>query len=136
MTSTLSADAYTRERALPELKKLDIENNKQAQRNVLQRVQDLENAGYQFEAANASFELLLYGELGKRRPFWNLDHYRCVILKTNGGAATTEAIVKLKDALKRGESRRIKRRTSRRRSQTKHAEDEQEGEDEQEALRF
>ena len=47
-----------------------------------------------------------------------------------------EAIVKLKDALKRGESRRIKRRTSRRRSQTKHAEDEQEGEDEQEALRF
>ena len=82
-------------------RKFDIENNKQAQRNVLQRVQDLENAGYQFEAANASFELLLYGELGKRRPFWNLDHYRCVILKTNGGAATTEAIVKLKvgDAL-------------------------------------
>ena len=77
-------------------KKFDVENDKDIQRRVLNRVQDLENAGYQFEAANASFELLLYGELGRRRPYWELDHYRCAILRSNGDEPTTEAIVKLR----------------------------------------
>jgi 2-isopropylmalate synthase len=76
--------------------KFDIADNKELQRRVLTRLQDLENAGYQFEAANASFELLLYGELGRRKPYWQLDHYRCVILKVNGDAPSTEATVKLK----------------------------------------
>ncbi|MBI1373023.1 MAG: citramalate synthase [Phycisphaera sp.] len=77
-------------------KKFDVEADKDLQRRVLNRVQDLENMGYQFEAANASFELLLYGELGRRRDFWVLDHYRCVILKNNGDEPTTEATVKCK----------------------------------------
>jgi 2-isopropylmalate synthase len=77
-------------------KKFDIGENKEVQRRVLNRVQDLEHAGFQFEAAQASFELLLYEELGKRKPFWKLDHYRCVILKTDGQEPSTEAIVKLK----------------------------------------
>ena len=76
-------------------KKFDISDDKEVQRRVLMKVQDLENAGYQFEAANASFELLLYGELGKRKDYWKLDHYRCVILKTDGGGPVTEATVKL-----------------------------------------
>lgn len=76
--------------------KFDVTDDKDVQRRVLQRVQDLENMGYQFEAANASFELLLYGELGRRRDFWELDHYRSVILKSNGDEPTTEATVKLK----------------------------------------
>jgi 2-isopropylmalate synthase len=76
-------------------KKFDIENNKAAQRNVLQRVQDLEHQGYQFEAAQASFELLLYEELGKRPAFWKLHHYRCVIARSDGDGPTTESTVKL-----------------------------------------
>jgi 2-isopropylmalate synthase len=77
-------------------RKFDIADNKEVQRRVLERVQDLEHAGYQFEAATASFELLVYGELGRRKKFWHLDHYRCVIVKTNGAAPSTEATVKLK----------------------------------------
>ncbi len=77
-------------------KKFDVSGDKNVQRRVLERVQALENAGYQFEAANASFELLLRSELGLRRNYWALDHYRCVILKTDGDAPTTEAIVKLR----------------------------------------
>lgn len=76
--------------------KFDVTDDKDTQRRVLERVQVLENAGYQFEAANASFELLLYGELAKRRDFWELDHYRSVILKSNGDEPTTEATVKLR----------------------------------------
>ncbi|MFA7236186.1 MAG: citramalate synthase [Phycisphaeraceae bacterium] len=75
--------------------KFNISDNKEVQRRVLNKVQDLENAGYQFEAALASFELLVRAELGRRKNYWTLDHYRCVILKANGLAPTTEGIVKL-----------------------------------------
>lgn len=77
-------------------KKFNIENDKATLRKVLEKVQDLENAGYQFEAAEASFELLVRKEIGKYRKFFDLEHYRCVILKMNGGEPVAEATVKLK----------------------------------------
>ncbi len=76
-------------------KKFDISEDKVLQRQVLERVQDLEHQGYQFEAANASFELLLYELLGRRPKLWKLDHYRCVILKRDDEPSSTEATVKL-----------------------------------------
>src|SRR5687767_9575391 len=76
-------------------KKFDIESDKATLRRVLERVQDLEHAGYQFEAAEASFELLLRREIGRYRQFFKLDHYRVVILKLEATAAIAEATVKL-----------------------------------------
>ncbi len=75
--------------------KFSIQDDKELQRKVLLRVQDLEHQGYYFEAAQASFELLLYGAMGKLPTFWELDHYRCVILRRGQDAPTTEATVKL-----------------------------------------
>src|SRR5215213_699120 len=77
-------------------KKFDIEQDKVTLRKVLERVQDLENAGYQFEAAEASFELLLRRELpGRYKKFFDLDHYRIVVLKSNANEPVSEATVKL-----------------------------------------
>jgi len=76
-------------------RKFNIGQDKDLQRRILGRVQDLENAGYQFEAAGASFELLVRKELGLRKDYWSLDHYRCVILKADGGKPVTEGIVKM-----------------------------------------
>jgi len=61
-------------------------------------VAELENAGYQFEAAEASFEVLIRKTLGGRwhRKLWDLDHYRTVIYKRNDAPAWTEAIVKVR----------------------------------------
>ena len=73
-----------------------IAEDKELQRKVLLRVQDLEHRGYQFEHAEASFELLLHELRGTRPDYWRLDHYRCVILRRDGEAPATEAIVKLK----------------------------------------
>lgn len=75
--------------------KFDIEDDRETQRKVLEQVQNLENQGYQFEVAQASFELLLYDLLGKSPKLWDMDHYRCVILKREGAPSSTEAIVKL-----------------------------------------
>ena len=63
---------------------------------LLQRVQDLEHRGYQFESAPASLELLMYEALGEKPSFWVRDHYRCVILGVPEEATHTEAIVKLR----------------------------------------
>ena len=58
-------------------------------------MQDLEHQGYQFEAATASFELILHEILGTRPTFWQLDHYRAVIYRHGDDASITEATVKL-----------------------------------------
>jgi 2-isopropylmalate synthase len=72
--------------------KFEIGDDKAAQQRVLRRVMDLEAEGYQFEAAEASMEMIVRNWY---RPLWALDHYRCVILKRDGEPANTEAIVKL-----------------------------------------
>ncbi len=78
--------------------KFGIADDKQVQRRVLERVQDLEHEGYQFEHAQASYELLVYDALGRRPAFWELDHYRCIISRTSPDLTqpvSTEATVKL-----------------------------------------
>ncbi|MGA2265013.1 MAG: citramalate synthase [Phycisphaerae bacterium] len=77
--------------------KFHIADDKAAQRKVLKALMDMENQGYQFEAAEASFEVLIRKTLGGAwyRRLWELDHYRCVISKQNDHASNTEASVKL-----------------------------------------
>ncbi|MEM6507818.1 MAG: citramalate synthase [Planctomycetota bacterium] len=75
--------------------KFAITDDKEVQREVLERVQDLEHEGYQFEKAKASYELLVYEALGRRTAFWDLDHYRCTISRHHDNPAGTEATVKL-----------------------------------------
>jgi 2-isopropylmalate synthase len=77
-------------------RKFDIESDKAMLRKVLEKVQDLENAGYQFEAAEASFEMLVRKQIGRYHPFFTLDHYRVVVLKVNGDNAVSEATIKLR----------------------------------------
>ncbi|MCC6239950.1 MAG: citramalate synthase [Phycisphaerales bacterium] len=76
-------------------KKFNLEQDKTALRKALIMVQDMENVGYQFEAAEASFELLLRKQIGRYHQFFDLDHYRIVMLKTNGNEPISEASVKL-----------------------------------------
>jgi 2-isopropylmalate synthase len=63
---------------------------------VLERVQDLENEGYQFEAAEASFVLLVERLAGRFRPSFELLGYRVRVERAGDGTPTTEATVKLR----------------------------------------
>jgi 2-isopropylmalate synthase len=71
-------------------------HDKNLARKVLTQVQDLENEGFQFEAAEASFHLMVLKALDKHKKFFDLDHYRLVISRTSSSNMSTEAIVKLK----------------------------------------
>ncbi|MFP3938489.1 MAG: citramalate synthase [Phycisphaerae bacterium] len=74
-----------------------IDQDKETQRKVLAKLMEMEADGYQFEAAEASFNVLIRRILGGKwyRKLWELDHYRCVIFKQDAGQADTEAIVRL-----------------------------------------
>jgi len=76
-------------------KKFDIEHDKPLLRTVLEKVQDLENAGYHFEVAEASFELLVRKEIGRYKNFFTLDEYRVTVEKEDGGQPLSEATVLL-----------------------------------------
>src|SRR6185437_1433431 len=76
-------------------RKFDLENDKTTLRNVLEQVKNLENQGYQFEAAEASFELLLRREIGRYQRFFELGYYRVSVLRQNGSEPVSEATVKM-----------------------------------------
>src|SRR6202043_3865617 len=49
---------------------------------ILQEVKRLEHLGYEFEAAEASFELLIRRILGPIEPFWELLEYHCTYIRS------------------------------------------------------
>jgi len=71
--------------------KFNIEKDRAVQKRVLDRVTLLESEGYQFESAEASFELIVRREVGRYQKFFELDHYRCAVSKTASHAAITRA---------------------------------------------
>lgn len=70
----------------------DFARNPEAARQLLSQLKDLEHRGYQFEDADASFQLLTLGALGKRRRFFEPIEYRVWI----GSSGNPEAVVRLK----------------------------------------
>jgi len=66
-------------------------------REILAEVKRLENEGYEFEAAEASFELLIRRHIGRHKPLFELREYHCSFRRTADGAwDKCEATVKLK----------------------------------------
>ena len=62
---------------------------------VVERVKELEHEGFQFEAADGSFELLMRKEAGEYEPLFRLESWRVIVEKHADGRATTEATVKI-----------------------------------------
>lgn len=77
-------------------RKFNVQDDKALMARLRDRVQELENEGYQFEAAEASFEMLLRREIGQTEEFFTLENYQLSILKDNGGAPITTGTVKVR----------------------------------------
>ncbi len=81
---------------LAELEKAKITQDRKLAKEILARVQELEDQGYQFEAANASFDLLVKKTLGTYKPSFELIKYYVTVEKRTSGEMVNEATVKLK----------------------------------------
>jgi len=81
---------------LAELEKAKIAEDRKLAKKILLRVQQLESEGFQFEAANASFDLLVKKVMGTYEPAFELIKYYVTTEKRATGDLVTEATVKLK----------------------------------------
>jgi len=85
-------------RATVELKSrtLGLPADRDASSRAVERVKDLEARGWSFEAAEASFELLLREEVTGRRPsYFDVESWRVIVETTPVGEVVSEATVKL-----------------------------------------
>jgi len=62
---------------------------------VVDRVKELEHEGFQFEAADGSFELLMRKEAGTYEPLFRLESWRVLVEKRADGKVVTEATIKI-----------------------------------------
>lgn len=89
---------------------IDLDKQDPACRQILQHLKTLENQGYQFEAAEASFELLMREALGQREQFFAIKdfHVYCDMLRDadrqgSQAVATLKVTVNGKDILEAAE---------------------------------
>ena len=74
----------------------DLSGDKEVLGRVTDRVKDLEARGYSFEAADASFELLLRDEIaGERRRHFDVESWRVIVERHTDGRLVSEATVRL-----------------------------------------
>jgi 2-isopropylmalate synthase len=62
---------------------------------VLARLKEKEHAGYHYEAADASFELLVRSEMGLEAELFHLEAFRIIIEQREDGSSLSEATVKV-----------------------------------------
>jgi 2-isopropylmalate synthase len=75
---------------------LSLEKNAPEVRQILRELEHLEKSGYEFEAAEASFKLLIQKVLKRHKPFFEQLGYRVIVEKRQKGEPSlAEATVKL-----------------------------------------
>jgi 2-isopropylmalate synthase len=74
----------------------DLEGDRDLVGRIVDRVKEQEQKGYTYEAADASFELLLRDEAqGRSRRFFRLESWRTIVEQRPDGDQANEATVKL-----------------------------------------
>ncbi len=92
LISELSGKATILERA----REAGIAADGELAERIVERVKELEHAGFQFEAADGSFELLVRREADEHyEPLFKLESWRVIVEKHSDGHATTEATIKI-----------------------------------------
>jgi len=75
---------------------VDLAGHPEALSRVTRRIKEMEAAGWSFEAADASFELLVRGELGQVTAPFALESYRVLVEHREDAAVVSEATVKVR----------------------------------------
>jgi 2-isopropylmalate synthase len=73
--------------------KLDISSHEPLVRDILADLKDLEQQGFQFEGAEASFELRMRKALGAEKRYFDLVGFRIIVEKKEEGEPLSEATI-------------------------------------------
>jgi 2-isopropylmalate synthase len=74
---------------------LELDEKKPEMKGLVEELKEREFRGYEYEAADASFKLLVAKWLGQRKSYFEVENYR-VIIERHGEELWAEATVKLK----------------------------------------
>jgi 2-isopropylmalate synthase len=74
---------------------LELDRSNPASRKILQQMKDLESQGYQFEAAEASFELLMRDALNHRQHFFEIQGFQVHCVQQTENSSDALATVKV-----------------------------------------
>jgi 2-isopropylmalate synthase len=91
LASELSGKATIRSQA----ERAGLELDDAAATRAVEELKQREHRGYHYEAAQASFELLLRREAGVYEPLFELESFRVATEKREGGRVETEATIKV-----------------------------------------
>jgi len=75
---------------------LDVDKYSKESSEIVQKLKELENKGYQFEAAEASFELLVKHMTNKAPDFFSLEGFRIIMERDASGKSRSEATIRVK----------------------------------------
>jgi 2-isopropylmalate synthase len=92
LASELSGKATIRAQAA----QAGLELGEEEATHAVERLKQREHRGYHYEAAPASFELLMRREAGSYEPLFELESFKVLVEKRADGAVETEATIKVK----------------------------------------
>ena len=96
-TRVLVSDMAGRSSVAMKAKELGFELDEKApeMKSLIEQLKDLEFRGYEFEAADASLQLLIARTLGRTREYFAIESYRVIVERGPAGRLVAEATVKL-----------------------------------------
>jgi 2-isopropylmalate synthase len=97
-TRVLVSDMAGRSSIAMKAKELGFELDEKApeMKTLIEQLKDLEFRGYEFEAADASLQLLIARTMGRAKSFFEVDGYRVIVERNAAGQLLAEATVKLR----------------------------------------
>ena len=75
---------------------LGFDKNSPQAKEIVARLKEMEHAGYQFEGAEASFELMVRKSVGLYQPGFDLEGFRVIVEKDRTGKINTEATLRVR----------------------------------------
>ncbi len=97
-TRVLVSDMAGRSSIAMKAKELGFELDEKApeMKTLIDQLKDLEFRGYEFEAADASLQLLIARTVGRAKSFFEVEGYRVIVERNASGQLVAEASVKLR----------------------------------------
>lgn len=81
---------------IKELLHIEVDKKEPKVQNLLRLIKERENAGWHFDSAEASFEMLVYRTLGRFESPFSVENYRVIEDRSEQGVSVSQASVKLR----------------------------------------
>lgn len=81
---------------IKELLHIEVDKKDPKVQNLLRLIKERENAGWHFDSAEASFEMLVYRTLGRFESPFSVENYRVIEDRSEQGVSVSQASVKLR----------------------------------------